>query len=316
MIADEIGSGAAGSPGSTSLTGKAEQADYESFIGFLITYCQDLMSIPPHDSQEGDDEKNEQALTGELDLILAGYSYGSLVLARLQPTSAIATHFQGFAKDSIEAEIVGRAKTVSTNTKRQVESPPDSSATEGPHQSTSIHGQRASASSVTLGDDHPRRQKKMHIGHFRKSTGSQHQETRLQSDHTIGSTPEPLPSKEGNSAPHISTRYLLISPVILPFTHSLCPPGSPSIMLSMGRATAASSPRSSYLDHPTLTVFGDSDGFTSSQRLRTWAEKQSRESRCSFEWAEIDEAGHFWREDGGAMQALQQKVVSWSRLQS
>lgn len=79
--------------------------------------------------------------------------------------------------------------------------------------------------------------------------------------------------------------------------------------LSLGKQVGSST-GSLFLENPTLAVFGSKDVFTSSNRLRGWAEKQSRASHSTFEWEEIQGAGHFWREDG-VMQALQQRIVAW-----
>ena len=110
------------------------------------------------------------------------------------------------------------------------------------------------------------------------------------------------------NAPAVSTSYLFISPVLLPFTNTLLPPGAPTSGLSLGKGDTGSSKQ--YLSHPTLTVFGSDDGFTSSKRLKHWAEKQAKDTKADFQWREIETAGHFWNEPG-VLQALQQTAGNW-----
>lgn len=109
-------------------------------------------------------------------------------------------------------------------------------------------------------------------------------------------------------------RYLLVSPVLLPFTNMLCPPGASTSILSFRRQVNGSGGTAAemLLRCPTLAIFGSSDGFTSSRRLKAWSEAQCAKSTSSFQWSEVDRAGHFWREEG-VMQELQERVAEWVR---
>lgn len=111
-------------------------------------------------------------------------------------------------------------------------------------------------------------------------------------------------------APTVITRYLLISPVLLPFSDHLLPPGAQTWAHSSGKADAGSDRQ--FLLNPTLAVFGTNDGFTASKRLKRWAEKQDNDTSSDFQWSAIETAGHFWREES-VLQALQQRIVRWAK---
>jgi hypothetical protein len=48
----------------------------------------------------------------------------------------------------------------------------------------------------------------------------------------------------------------------------------------------------------TLAVFGDEDIFSTSKKLRLWADRLASEQNSLFRHAEISGAGHFWHEEG------------------
>ncbi|RMY18872.1 hypothetical protein D0866_13033 [Hortaea werneckii] len=106
----------------------------------------------------------------------------------------------------------------------------------------------------------------------------------------------------------VSPNYLLISPVLLPFTTMLCPPG-PSIPFTSTKHFGSGNGGYSFSNHNSLALFGTADVFTSSKRLQAWAEKQ-KSSNPRFEWKQIEDAGHFWHEEG-AMEALAGRIASW-----
>lgn len=106
----------------------------------------------------------------------------------------------------------------------------------------------------------------------------------------------------------MTLRYLLISPVLVPFTRTLLPPGLP---FTAGFADASLSQSGVLsLRFPTFVAFGSLDTFTSSKKLRQWAEKLAEDSDGSVKWEQIEGAGHFWREKG-VMKTLQMNVKMW-----
>ena len=124
--------------------------------------------------------------------------------------------------------------------------------------------------------------------------------------------------KSPTHSPEIKTSYLLISPLLPPISFLLNPSLSSfsslsslsSNLPSFSRFTTLTSPRT-FLDNPTLAIFGSEDGFTSSRKLVGWARKMQAASQGGFGWREVDGAGHFWRERG-AEEALKRAVVRWS----
>ena len=108
----------------------------------------------------------------------------------------------------------------------------------------------------------------------------------------------------------IAVTYLLVSPVLLPFTYSLLPPGAPKNIFAIRGDGEA---ESLFLKHPTFAIFGDSDSFTSSRRLRGWARRQS-ERFSHFEWEEIEGAGHFWNEND-SLKALSRRIDAWVKCE-
>ena len=110
----------------------------------------------------------------------------------------------------------------------------------------------------------------------------------------------------------VSVRYLLISPVLLPFSQTLLPPAPlTSVFTARGESGEGGIP-GPLLKHPTLAVFGSKDGFTSGRHLGGWARTQASLSRSSFEWEQIEGAGHFWRESG-TVDALNDRIARWLR---
>lgn len=272
-------------------------------------------SAEPHAGEEG------------IDMLLGGYSYGSLVLARLPPLSTIVQLFDRPEIGTTASEIILRAKSLAAETRLDQKSPSTATSPRGrqlkPDHAALSPNRRAGASPLLLGGEETdptmrrrSRDSRRSTDIIRKSIDKVHNKRRS-TDKRPRSRRRDVSSRssdEGQGAPAVSVRYLIISPVILPFTTSLCPPGPPSIGLSLMKQANPSSGLT-FLQHPALAIFGSKDVFTSSKRLRNWAEKQSRDSRAGFEWEAIECAGHFWHEEG-AMQALQDRVSKWAHAKA
>ncbi|KAK5126738.1 hypothetical protein LTR85_009672 [Meristemomyces frigidus] len=333
--------GASGSQGSTTWTGRAETEDYVSVTGFMIYYLHHLnmsrrndtlATIPSAGGRvlDQDSEVPFQALSEEpIRLLLGGYSYGSLVLARLPSPQTITAHFQEAAIGTAAAEIILRARMLAKQTlqaAQELQSPARSRGRALNHDDAAASPtQRAKASPVMVGgeetDPSERRQSRdsrRSADIVRKSVEMPHRIKARIRRHSDKTKPNPTPEKENphtiggdGLAPRVRSCYLLVSPVLLPFTNILCPPGPPTPTLGSNRRVGETSAGSMFLQRPTLALFGTSDIFTSSRRLRAWAEKQAHGSNdASFTWEQIDKAGHFWREEG-VMQALQARISSW-----
>lgn len=314
--------GAGESPGRTTWTGKAELQDYISFTGFLIYYL--------HTLAKQADEERAVSVTVQVHLILGGYSYGSLILARFPPTTEIVQRFEKAEVGTAAAEIILRARTLAKQTQnalaeQQSSTSPRGRATLKPVSSPTSPSKRVSPMTVGGEETDPSdrrrsRDSRRSVDVIRKSVDVPHRiKAHMKRRHSSHEQPEihgaapaipkaPLPAAGMQHVPEVVTSYLLISPVLLPFSTNLMPPGAPTSGPNVGRGDTDSTKQ--FLQHPTLVLFGSHDAFTSSKRLRQWAEKQAGESHSDFRPCEIDHAGHFWSEEG-VLRALQGKLADW-----
>ncbi|RMJ24912.1 hypothetical protein PHISP_04221 [Aspergillus sp. HF37] len=102
--------------------------------------------------------------------------------------------------------------------------------------------------------------------------------------------------------------YLLVSPLLPPLSQLLTVFSKLSLDLGVeipaqGKQIPCPKPATQLGEHRTLAIYGNQDGFTSAKKLRTWAAGLSERPQSQFQTREIDRAGHFWREDGVAIQA-------------
>lgn len=86
--------GASYSGGSTTWTGKAEMGDYIAAYGFMLKYAQLLAPSKP------------------IDLVLAGYSYGSLIVSYQPSVEDIQAIFSNPKANSDIARLLGKAKQI------------------------------------------------------------------------------------------------------------------------------------------------------------------------------------------------------------
>ena len=335
-------SGAGGSEGRTSWSGKAEQGDYSSVAGFMAFYLHALKPVEESDrlqtipsaGNQLDQSAHTTKLSGNrVELLLAGYSYGSLVLARLQPISAVIKCLESAEMGTAGAELILRARTLAKQTRLSLEELYSPSSPRGrqlrPDDAATSPTKRIGASRIVIGGEETdpanrrrSRDSRRSVDFMRKSVEMPHRikaqikrsgtSSPKGKDHDTPLTPaipaNPMTAGLENR-PVVSSRYLVISPVLLPFTQTLCPPGPPS--LGLRRMTGAdASAGALFLEDPTMVIFGSTDGFTAARRLKGWAEKMAKDTSSQFEWHEIDGAGHFWRE-AGVMQDLQEKVAAW-----
>lgn len=209
-----------------------------SVLGFCLVYlstvCLLLGRCDGAGKGDGDGDGKEQEERGVSDVLLAGYSYGSLIVQSLAPFERILERFYTAEEGSGEGRIMTLARGL---------------AAEHTHTSP-----RQSPSTYT----------DINIPAFRPS-------------------------------------YLLISPLL--------PPISTLLMLQLSR-TFGSNNESALRLNRSLAVFGGRDTFTSSARLVEWATRLKRAEGSQFSFAEIGDAGHFWREDGVGKE-LKSVVASW-----
>ncbi|GAB7358439.1 hypothetical protein MBLNU230_g2505t1 [Neophaeotheca triangularis] len=346
--------GAAGSHGRTSWTSKAEQADYASVVGLTVNYLYALS--PPHTADEAHRLSTVHSLSNALGellpptsapsteesalemvgpprpvLVLAGYSYGSLVLSRLPTIETILQRFDDAETGTAAAEILLRARSLAEQSRLAIaegrhhaaprgrrenaESDPSSGGARQPQLSPVVIGGeetdpserrrsregRRSGEIVRRGVEVPRRiRNKIH----RHSSGAR------SSDDGVPSTSSPHSSerergRETCCTHSVSVAYLLVSPLLPPISHAL------GLSFNLGGMLQSHREHRLVLqNHPTLALFGSVDSFTSSRKLQVWCERLSKTTDPRFDWAEIREAGHFWTEPG-ALDALLSHVEAW-----
>ncbi|KAL3473396.1 Alpha/Beta hydrolase protein [Aspergillus californicus] len=239
--------GAGDSEGSTSWTAKPELADYVSFYGFMMLYLQSLRrKVALRPGNEG--------LGHGVQLILGGYSYGSMVASHLPSSKAVADIF-GDSTQGPAGEISHIARTICASS-----------------------GDGISSSTTTDTDT----------------------TTVLELSSTAIS-------------------YLLVSPILPPINLFL----TLFLDLSLETYTKPSGqrqqipcpkPREQLCAHRTLAIYGDEDTFTSVGKLRKWSGELTRAPESRFLCAEIEGAGHFWREEDAEPQA-RHSLRLWLRQQ-
>lgn len=266
-------------------------------------------------------------------LLLGGYSYGSLILSNLPPVLGILERFQTRAPGTAAAEIKLRARTLARQTLTTLR---------GSHNPYTPHGTptrpkgtrhtsgsetRVRAALITMGgeetDPNERRGSREAGRSFEIVRSSSETPRRLKlhlrgrssrSERSSESMAVPSHDRTTSDAdlPAVKTTYLLISPLLPPISTLLCISqlsGSISNIFHV-RTLSEDGELESFMQSPTLAVFGSSDDFTSSRKLCAWAQKLSKDPRTNFQWKQIDRAAHFWRERG-AMPALTTRIRAW-----
>lgn len=345
--------GAGDSHGRTSWTSKAEKTDYASVVGLTMHYLWALSPpgapdetrplstvhslsnvsgtlVPPTSVPFSEEAKAEAASEEEEEdspsptLLLAGYSYGSLILSRLPSIEVILQRFHTAETGTAASEILLRARNLGEQTQhaqrkaRASASPrgrtldPSSGAARHPQPSPVIMGgeetdpssrrrsreTRSSGEIVRKSAEVPRKIKNR-IRRRSSGVGSEHSPSNTASTHS--------PSERGRTAERsVSVAYLLISPLLPPISQALgTSTGWTGELFGAHREPPVKLQR-----RPGLAVFGSADGFTSSRKLQAWCEKVAKAEGSRFEWVEVEGAGHFWRERG-ALEGLLESVGSW-----
>ncbi|KAK4636494.1 hypothetical protein CLAFUW4_02204 [Fulvia fulva] len=321
--------GAGESAGRTSWTGNSEVLDYCSVVGLLFYYLQDIQGS----------SQNSEALTPIIsatttepnagyadpakrpfEILLGGYSFGALILARLPPVSSIINRFEAAERGTAACEIILRARKLATQLQsiaQEVQSPIRGrnlipSSPHSPHHMASpvtFGGEETDASDRRRSRDSRRSVDVVReVGHRMKPHLHRHS-----GNHSNDSTEHhrtTTASSTHSSGQNFTTAYLLVSPVLLPLTTTICPPGLPFPGLHNpfhGHSGSTSGLLS--LQAPVHIIFGNQDGFTSVKKLQQWATKLCKEAPHAGR-QEIAGAAHFWREEG-AMRELQSSVATW-----
>ena len=315
--------GAGASKGRTSWSGKPEQADYISFLGFFILYLSGLESgglvTSPISSPTSNQTlspisiKSTSREQEPVTLILGGYSYGSLITSQLPDIEALMSIFSHATKGSAAAEIRLRAshmcKERASERRRArqrgrtltVEDALDSSVYGGeecePGTRRTSHESRRSIDAVRKTVEVSKA--RLHLK--RRHSGEISQSPTLEGELDTLDLPRP----------HVC--FLLISPVLPPVSSFLTmfskqqwkPRGVSSPVIVSGDSTNENLER-----NQTFAIYGDNDFFTSSKKLQRWAAALASQPGSQFVQYEVADAGHFWQEDGVESE-LERAITSW-----
>jgi hypothetical protein len=93
--------GAAGSKGRTSWTAKPELGDYISVVGFMLYFLTSII--------QSSQASKFSLPTMNLELVLAGYSYGSMIVSGLPPIDHIKELFESHPAEASTSSIVSNA---------------------------------------------------------------------------------------------------------------------------------------------------------------------------------------------------------------
>ena len=225
-----------------------------------------------------------------MNLVIGGYSYGSLIATLLPPTEDIVQLFAQVNKGTAKAEIRLRAVSLAAQWNKdallyhealQARKAPRVSARamtvavggqeSEPGSRRASHEGRMSLDAVRRSMERSRKKLLRHHG----SEGSEH----ILIIESLASVKIPRPH----------THYLLISPLQPPISML-------ATMFSNLHSGHLAQGDMKFLDHPTLAIYGDRDFFVSQRRLRYWAEKLKSKPGSLFRYFEVTGAGHFWRE--------------------
>ena len=230
-------------------------------------------------------------------LIIAGYSYGSLITTLLPSTEEIVKRFEQISKGTAEAEIRLRAVSLAAQWNKDAVLYRE---THHARKRMSCEKLSTSAHAMTLAiggeESEPGSRRTSHEGRrsldaVRKSM--ERSRKKLLRQHSSEASEETLviESLINVDIPPPQTHYLLIS--------LLQPPISMFATMFSHLGTRYLAEREAkFLNHHTLAIYGDKDVFASQKRLRRWAECMKSKSSSLFRFHEVTGAGHFWREEG------------------
>lgn len=314
--------GAGASKGRTSWSAKPERLDYVSFVGLFTYYLNDLepplsttAPIPtsPTSHKLTTIKSSIQSSGGpqRLTLVLGGYSYGSLIVTLLPPVEEIIKHFNNVTRGTAEAEIRLRATHLAKEWNAQAQAVRKRGRTlqvddalKSPRSATfggeeSDPGTRRASRDSRRSIDGIRRsidRSKSRLSIGRKSSRDEVLQS-LQSSH-----PEEL--LDHVQMPPINPRYLLVSPLCGPVSSFLTmfskqwPFRKAPVVSPTPKDRLSLLPTEEQFWHyPTFAIYGDSDGFTSKQRIRKWTDELKAKPDSFVVTSEVSGAGHFWIEN-------------------
>lgn len=261
--------GAGNSQGRTSWSANPETFDYLSVLISFVLYMQGLCRLV-----ELLQETNADDNTAPINIVCAGYSYGSLVVSRMMSLLL---------------------DTGSNERKNAAPQPWDHSGPQT-HHLEDISGLSAGSPHMTNSSED------FHIAlHWMDQSLSPQP---LRGKQIQSAFDKYL--KEGFHRRMKTPRYrfLLVSPLLPPITWLL------SCTSISNLWTKQQDNYHQLTQNPTLALFGDQDVFTSGRKLKCWGETLRKVPSSRFEFRSIPGVGHFWQESG-ATQALRESIHQW-----
>ncbi|KAH8655217.1 Alpha/Beta hydrolase protein [Xylariales sp. PMI_506] len=290
----------------TSWTSKAEQADYMSIVGFVTYYTQYL------------DFPNRISTDHQPIMLQAGYSYGAMITTKLPPLQTILALFEHPATHTPAADIRLRAQHLA----------------EQQNQLATIPASPRKSLGMRMGGDDDEIPQKSH--EIRRSHSLEREErirkgvkellarTKLihrKHRHKPHDAAEEVVREEQcmDRVPDLiafRSAYLAVSPPIGFMTNlatmSFANPfhgwfkkhgkmdneNRPVDHQESTTQDEHDAAQMKLIHYPSLTVYGDSDGFLTLRKFREWTSKLEAYNGSSFQHVEVPGAGHFWVEEG------------------
>lgn len=281
LVLEDRGAGA--SEGTTSWMGRGEMGDYVSFYGFLVYY---LSLIHAANSPETEFEAEEEEQ--RMEILLGGYSYGSMIAAHLPTLETVLSLLAAPAKGSPADGILEQAERLAGLWKGDADS----------------SGERVSVEGAGSGSRQPARPGRRLISVLGErlliSVMSQEVES------AAGGDPVSMP------VPAVS--FLLISPILPPISSVLTMTVGSQLNLdfrtTQGVRVRTSQPRVQLTTHPALAVYGGNDMFTSAGKLRKWCGQLMSVPGSRLRSQEVRDATHFWHSRESMCQ-LRMAIKDW-----
>lgn len=256
-------------------------------------------------------EGSQESLS-PVDIVLGGYSYGSMIASHMPKVDVIMKLFANAAEGSSAAEIRSRAEHCSAHWNKEFQtrlqlqasrpcSPDSPGKPSGPvtlgygSDSSAIREPKDSLESIRRSID---RSKRRLSARFERS-----EQPKAQVPDTDTGT------NDVHQLPTPRIAYLLVSPILPPITLFLTMFSKLSLSTEVGSGASVQGahvpspkPEEQLCAHPTLVIYGNRDTFTSEKKIQKWSDELARAPGSKFLYREIDGAGHFWHEDGAEMQ--------------
>ncbi|KAL2002992.1 hypothetical protein VTN02DRAFT_5299 [Thermoascus thermophilus] len=272
-------------------------------------------TLEPSPQPSGAGEEGSRPSSSLVDLILGGYSYGSMIASHLPKADVVVKLFADAAEGSSMAAIRTRAQhfaadwntTFQARLQLQSSRPgsPDSAGTPSP---VALGYGSDSSAKDSRGDAFDSIMRRVDRSKRRLSarlSRSEPQTARVQDNTNAAGTT----NGDARQIPPPRISYLLVSPILPPITLFLTMFSRMSLSTEVGSGTSVQGahvpspkPEEQLCAHPTLVIYGNRDTFTPEKKIQKWSDELARAPGTKFQYREIDGAGHFWHEAGAETQ--------------